>query len=85
MAERIVERLGTPFRVGGREVRISTSVGIALSRPAEGRPIELIRQADGAMYRAKARGAGCYAFADRDWHPSFVDLPSPASALYAVE
>jgi diguanylate cyclase (GGDEF)-like protein/PAS domain S-box-containing protein len=85
VAERIVERLGTPFRVGGREVRISTSVGIALSRPAEGRPIDLLREADGAMYRAKARGAGCYAFADQDWHPSFADLPYPASAPYAVE
>ncbi len=85
VAERIVERLETPFRVGGREVRISTSVGIALSQPAEGRPIDLLREADGAMYRAKARGVGCYALADRDWHPSFADLPAAASAPFAAE
>jgi diguanylate cyclase (GGDEF)-like protein len=85
VAERIVERLRAPFRIGGREVRISASVGIALSRPAEGRPIDLLREADRAMYRAKARGAGGYALADRDWHPPFAALPYPASEPYAVE
>ena len=85
VAERIVERLEAPFRVGGHEVRISTSVGIALSQPAEGRPIDLLRAADGAMYRAKARGAGRYALADRDWHPSFAEPLCLASAPYAAE
>jgi diguanylate cyclase (GGDEF)-like protein/PAS domain S-box-containing protein len=56
VAERIVRAFGRPFDVAGREVFASCSVGIALSASGRRRPQELLRDADVAMYRAKAGG-----------------------------
>jgi len=55
VAERILEQLGQPIETPGGEVRIGASIGIALSH-GDDNPTSLIRQADMAMYRAKAEG-----------------------------
>jgi diguanylate cyclase (GGDEF)-like protein len=60
VAERLAEAFRDPFEVQGHSFSISASIGIALSvagRDAD--PLELIRDADTAMYRAKAQGRGC--------------------------
>lgn len=54
VAERIHQQMMAPFQVGGHEVFTSASIGIALSDQANSDPEELIRNADSAMYRAKA-------------------------------
>jgi two-component system cell cycle response regulator len=54
VAERIHDTLGLPFRIGADEVRISASVGMAVSGPKCESAEELLRLADAAMYRAKA-------------------------------
>lgn len=65
MAERIVAALELPFEVAESEVAISASIGVAdASDPTEAD--ELIRQADIAMYRAKALGKGQAAIVDPD-------------------
>jgi diguanylate cyclase (GGDEF)-like protein len=46
-----------PFAAASGEVFCSASVGIAVGRKAEA-PAKLLREADAAMYRAKARGRG---------------------------
>jgi diguanylate cyclase (GGDEF)-like protein/PAS domain S-box-containing protein len=57
IAQRIVDLFLPPFVIGGREVHVSTSVGVALSSGRGGASAEaLIRDADAAMYRAKERG-----------------------------
>jgi diguanylate cyclase (GGDEF)-like protein len=56
LAEQIIGVLDEPIRVGGKELFTSTSVGIALARPLYASPEELLRDADVALYRAKARG-----------------------------
>src|SRR5437764_1162009 len=57
IAQRVVELFEAPFNVAGREVCVTTSVGVALSSGRGGRAAEaLIRDADAAMYRAKERG-----------------------------
>jgi len=57
IAQRIIELFETPFVVGGREIDVSTSVGVALSSGRGGASADaLIRDADAAMYRAKDRG-----------------------------
>lgn len=62
-ARHIQEQLKQPFKLGGIEVYSEASIGIALS-PLAGRryehPQELLRDADLAMYCAKARGRGCF-------------------------
>lgn len=52
-ADRILESLRAPFDLGGREITVATSTGIALNDSAHTRPANLLRDADVAMYQAK--------------------------------
>lgn len=60
VAERIEEMLCPAFEVAGRELTITTSVGIAMSTTGREGPYELVRAADSAMYRAKKKGKARY-------------------------
>jgi diguanylate cyclase (GGDEF)-like protein/PAS domain S-box-containing protein len=61
-AARVIETLLEPFDVLGHQVIIGTSIGIAMA-PADGNePDQLLRNADMALYRAKAEGRGTYHF-----------------------
>jgi diguanylate cyclase (GGDEF)-like protein/PAS domain S-box-containing protein len=56
LARRIVEAAGEPFVVAGQEIVTGASVGVAL-HPTDGDDAEeLLKNADLAMYRAKAEG-----------------------------
>jgi diguanylate cyclase (GGDEF)-like protein len=62
LAGRIIEAVAQPFEVLGHQVNIGTSIGIAMA-PSDGRePDQLLRNADMALYRAKAEGRGSYHF-----------------------
>ncbi|MEY4563459.1 MAG: hypothetical protein RLZZ618_2736 [Pseudomonadota bacterium] len=62
IADKIIASLSAPRRMGEHVMRVSTSIGISLY-PNDGHDAAtLIRQADAAMYRAKRRGFGNYAF-----------------------
>ena len=56
IAEHVLHALGKPCWVAGREVFPSASVGIALWHSRYRSGAELLRDADAAMYRAKASG-----------------------------
>jgi predicted signal transduction protein with EAL and GGDEF domain len=63
-AERILRDLRRPIPLGDQAVVIGGSLGIALAAEP-GTPFdELMIQADGAMYAAKAAGKGSYAVYD---------------------
>lgn len=65
VAERMLQRLAEIFSLPGGEGRISGSIGIACY-PHNGRDVAtLMRQADAAMYRAKAQGRNAWLFYDR--------------------
>ncbi len=53
---RIEEGLGKPYPFEGREVFVTASIGIALSSAKLASPEEILRDADLAMYHAKAKG-----------------------------
>ncbi|MFC0599329.1 putative bifunctional diguanylate cyclase/phosphodiesterase [Streptomyces palmae] len=56
IADRLRVALSQPYRVeGGTEVRVAASIGVAFAEPGIG-PGALMRNADLAMYRAKAGG-----------------------------
>jgi diguanylate cyclase (GGDEF)-like protein/PAS domain S-box-containing protein len=57
IAERLVDARNRPYVVNGQEVYIGGSIGIAIARP-EDTASNLLRDADVAMYRAKADGRG---------------------------
>jgi diguanylate cyclase (GGDEF)-like protein len=59
VAERILKGLNPPFRLNGRQVFASLSVGIAIGSGTE-TPEDLLRNSDTAMYWAKTRGKGRY-------------------------
>lgn len=57
-AQRIIEALGRPYQLHGREHHVGASIGIALY-PGDGANAEqLLKNADAALYRAKERGRG---------------------------
>ncbi len=64
LAAALLEALGQPMWIAGRELFPSASVGIALWQPGYRHGDELLRDADAAMYRAKAHGRDCSAVFD---------------------
>jgi diguanylate cyclase (GGDEF)-like protein/PAS domain S-box-containing protein len=68
VAERIQESLENPFDLTGNEVYISASIGIALSAAGHLRAEDMLRDADIAMYRAKAKGRARYQVFDQEMH-----------------
>ena len=78
VAERVVAALRPSFAVDGRQAFVGTSVGIARAE-AEGGVDALLRDADAAMYRAKARGKGRFVFyADAEAAPAGARLAAAA-------
>jgi diguanylate cyclase (GGDEF)-like protein len=61
VAQRIVDALAQPFVLAGRNVRVAASVGVATSEVSGPDVDALLRDADFAMYRAKAAGKNGYA------------------------
>ena len=72
VAERVHLALGTPFRLGGNEVFVTASIGIAISSRDYSRAEDLVRDADTAMYQAKAEGKACHRLFDTSMHARAV-------------
>ena len=60
ITERILAELQEPFRIEGRDVSTSASIGVVLGDATYENPDHCLRDADVAMYRAKARGKATY-------------------------
>ncbi len=62
LAEKILSMLGAPYHLAGLELTVTPSIGISLC-PADAEDLDaLVRNADLAMYDAKARGRNQYSF-----------------------
>lgn len=60
--KRIINKVSEPMRIGNRELNITCSAGISV-HPQDGFDVEtLLRNADAAMYRAKANGRNNFQF-----------------------
>jgi diguanylate cyclase (GGDEF)-like protein len=60
LADRLIEELALPYEISGHQLVIGASIGIAMI-PDDGlTPDMLLKNADLALYRAKADGRGCY-------------------------
>lgn len=71
--QRILSAVAEPFHVEDRDLRISASVGIALSTPSHTRAEELLQEADVAMRRAKALGGSRCEMFDEAMHTRAVN------------
>jgi diguanylate cyclase (GGDEF)-like protein/PAS domain S-box-containing protein len=74
IADRIQTELASPIILDGHEVFTSGSIGIALANSKPRRPEEILRDADMAMYRAKAKGKGCSETFDARMHEEMAAL-----------
>ncbi|MCJ8319848.1 MAG: EAL domain-containing protein [Colwellia sp.] len=62
ITENLLKKFREPFKIDGRELILTVSVGISVY-PEDGRtPSQLLRNADAAMYQAKALGRNTYSF-----------------------
>ncbi|WP_323014457.1 putative bifunctional diguanylate cyclase/phosphodiesterase [Devosia sp.] len=62
VADRIIKSIGTPMLIGGQQIEIGASVGIAIG-PGDGVKTDaLVKNADLALYRAKSEGRSTYHF-----------------------
>jgi diguanylate cyclase (GGDEF)-like protein/PAS domain S-box-containing protein len=87
IAERVLHSLQAPFLLDGRELFIGASIGIALAA-AHSKPEEVMRDADVAMYRAKADGKGRHAVFDAAMHEQVMrrlDLESELRRLIEAD
>ena len=81
LAARLVDRLSRPYEIDGHTIVIGASIGVALA-PADGHDADhLLKNADMALYRAKAQGRGTHRFfksemegAARERHALEIDL-----------
>ncbi|CAN5319730.1 hypothetical protein BH23CHL1_BH23CHL1_08780 [soil metagenome] len=64
VAERILEALHFPLQLGDHEVFAMASIGLAFADLSARTPEDLMRNADAALYRAKATGKGRYVVFD---------------------
>lgn len=66
LAERVIRKLKTPFHIAGQDIFVSGSIGIAMSDGKAYDAEEMLRQADVAMYQAKASHKGRYVVFQHD-------------------
>ena len=74
IADRLQKELSEPFIVGDQEVFTAASIGIAFGTGDQETAVELIRNADTAMYRAKSLGRARYEKFDQVMHLYAVEL-----------
>lgn len=60
VAEKILEEFSTPFDLGNRSLMITVSIGIVMGNSEYHQEIDLLRDADTALYRAKELGKARY-------------------------
>ena len=68
IAERILADGRNPFTLDGHDIFTSFSIGIVMGKAQYQQASDLIRDADIAMYRAKAKALNSYKFFDADMH-----------------
>jgi diguanylate cyclase (GGDEF)-like protein/PAS domain S-box-containing protein len=86
VADRVIELLRQPLPLASREIFLTTSIGIAIGRDGATEPGELLREADQAMYRAKAAGGCRWDLFDENLAPPMVERLELETELWrAVE
>ncbi len=74
VADRIHKELSTAFTVRDTEVFSTASLGIAISSTGYEKPEDMLRDADTAMYRAKANGRSRHEVFDSDMHKKAISM-----------
>jgi len=84
IAERIVKTMTSPFAIDGHQIAIGASVGIAIA-PEDGETTDvLMKNADLALYRAKAEGRSTYHFFEKEMDAAIQKRRSIEGGLRAA-
>jgi diguanylate cyclase (GGDEF)-like protein len=74
VAERIQMELCKPFKMSEHEIFTTASIGITFNSPDYETPEQILRDADIAMYQAKAKGKSCSVVFEKGMHTLAVEL-----------
>lgn len=74
IAERIQQKLRSPFIIDAHQIYTGASIGIVYSSTGYHNATDIMRDADIAMYRAKARGKARYEIFDRQMYDETIKL-----------
>jgi len=86
LAERLQDVLRKPLQIAGKDISTSASIGITFSDIGYRTPEEVLRDADLAMYKAKAKGKAQYALFDGSLHKQATEqLSLEADLRRAIE
>jgi diguanylate cyclase (GGDEF)-like protein len=86
IAQRLLDKLSAPIDLTERTVFTGASIGIVFGSNNYQNGVELLRDADIAMYRAKSQGKGRYAIFDDEMYTQTVHLSRIETDLrYAIE
>ncbi len=72
IVQRILAEVAIPFHIDGHELFTSQSIGIAFKSEQYNSAEDLLRDADVAMYQAKAKGGGQFVFFDLSMHSAII-------------
>jgi diguanylate cyclase (GGDEF)-like protein len=73
LARTLIEQVSRPYMIEGHKVMIGASVGIAIGDPGRACADSMIRNADLALYAAKAAGRGTHCFYEPSMHSEATD------------
>jgi diguanylate cyclase (GGDEF)-like protein len=73
LARTLIEQVSRPYLIEGHKVTIGASLGIAIGDPGRSSADSLIRDADLALYAAKAAGRGKHCFYEASMHSEASD------------
>lgn len=89
LLERVVQRIAQPFEVAGRQVSVTSSIGVTIYPQDNHDADTLLRHADQAMYQAKQNGKNRYVIfdpaTDRSMHSHMESVLRVASAIRGQE
>ncbi|WP_343346116.1 EAL domain-containing protein [Sphingomicrobium sp. XHP0239] len=73
LARLMIEQVSQPYQIEGHRVTIGASIGIAIADPGRACADSLTRNADLALYAAKAAGRGTFSFFEPEMHSEATD------------
>jgi diguanylate cyclase (GGDEF)-like protein len=82
IASRVQEVLQEPIMIGGSEVFLTCSIGVAVAASSDSDAEALLRDADAAMYRAKTSGEGRFELFDAEMRRNAVRRLEIENALH---
>ena len=73
LADRLIQQISKPYLIRGHTISVGASVGIAVARPGRTYADQLVRDADVALYAAKAGGRGTFRMFDPEMQSQATD------------